>query len=289
MNAVAPHPDALFDADWLSLRRAADSAARSTVLEAALADWLARRQTAGDACRLIDLGCGSGANLLHLAPRLPGPQHWLLVDHDAALLARARVAADGVRAACGRPVRADTLHCDLRHLSAEAFAGVDAVTASALLDLVDEGWLRAQVGQCVAAGTAVLCALSVDGQWSIGPESDPDDAPVREAFNAHQMRDKGLGAALGPRAAGRLAALFDAAGWHVQQAASPWRLDCADPAMRALCVALLAGWHEAALAQQPTMRARFDAWHARRLARARAASLRIDVGHIDLLAIPPSA
>ena len=59
------HPDACFDASWLALRRAADSAARAPELEARAADWLRQRRTAaapGQPLRLIDLGSGSGAN-----------------------------------------------------------------------------------------------------------------------------------------------------------------------------------------------------------------------------------
>ena len=36
-----------------------------------------------------DLGSGTGSMSRWLAPRLPGPQHWVLHDRDADLLARA--------------------------------------------------------------------------------------------------------------------------------------------------------------------------------------------------------
>ena len=42
-----------------------------------------------------DLGCGTGAMGRWLAPLLPGPQHWVLHDRDADLLALAAADAPG--------------------------------------------------------------------------------------------------------------------------------------------------------------------------------------------------
>ncbi|WP_382325041.1 hypothetical protein ACFJI0_11525 [Hydrogenophaga sp. UC242_53] len=77
-----------FSADWLQQREPFDTAARD---EAARHLQLAARfhamaPPAGTPWRVIDLGCGTGANQRWLAPRLGGPQQWLVVDHDAALL-----------------------------------------------------------------------------------------------------------------------------------------------------------------------------------------------------------
>ncbi len=47
---------------------------------------------------------------------------------------------------------------------------------------------------------------------------------VTAAFNRHQRGDKGLGAALGPDAADRAAALFAASGFAVHRAEVHWRL-----------------------------------------------------------------
>ena len=79
--------------EWLDLREPADAAARS----AELAERLARHLPAGDRLVIHDLGGGSGAMGRWLAPRLPGPQHWVVHDRDAALLALA--VADAPRAA----------------------------------------------------------------------------------------------------------------------------------------------------------------------------------------------
>ena len=65
------------------MRTPADTAARSTILTKVVADLLPRKQP----IRILDLATGTGANLRYLAPRLPSPQEWLVVDRDAALLA----------------------------------------------------------------------------------------------------------------------------------------------------------------------------------------------------------
>ena len=71
--------------EWLDLREPADAAARS----AELAGRLARQLPATGPLVIHDLGGGSGAMGRWLAPRLPGPQHWVLHDRDADLLERA--------------------------------------------------------------------------------------------------------------------------------------------------------------------------------------------------------
>src|SRR5215218_2153848 len=67
---------------WLALREPADAAARADDL----VEYVRRRLRAGGGPVIHDLGCGTGAMGRWLAPRLPGPQHWVLHDRDADLL-----------------------------------------------------------------------------------------------------------------------------------------------------------------------------------------------------------
>ncbi len=285
---AAAHPHATFDAGWLALRAVADARARAAQLTRLAADWLLQRHRAGRALRLLDLGSGSGANPRFLAPRLPGPQHWVLVDHDPALLARACSGCRGLRDGDGRPVRVTPHRCDLRKLGGEGFAGADLVCASALLDLVDARWLATFAAACAAARCAALVTLSVDGGWRFDAAAgtDPDDAFVRAAFNAHQRSDKGLGPALGADAALRLADGLGRRGHAVTLASSPWQLDLAAPADATLAAALIDGWRDAASAQNPAAGRCIAAWHARRCALLGQPGARLTVGHLDLFARP---
>ena len=79
---------------------------------------------------------------------------WLLVDHDPGLLAQVP-AASGVETRC---LELSTLD------DREIFDGRALVTASALLDLVSEEWLRVLAVRCAESGAAVLFALSYDGR-----------------------------------------------------------------------------------------------------------------------------
>ena len=76
---------------WLVLREPADAAARS----ARLAERLAGHLSGTDRLVIHDLGGGSGAMGRWLAPRLSGPQHWVVHDRDADLLDLAVAAAPG--------------------------------------------------------------------------------------------------------------------------------------------------------------------------------------------------
>ncbi len=81
-----------FSPEWLDLRETADVRARSSDV----ADAVAARFALRDELRVLDLGSGTGANLRAIASLLPTRQTWKLVDHDPALLARAKGEAQGL-------------------------------------------------------------------------------------------------------------------------------------------------------------------------------------------------
>jgi len=257
-----------FSAEWLSLREPADAAARSTRLTGTVADVL--RSRAG--LRVLDLGAGRGANLRYLAPRLPAPQEWLLVDRDAVLLQRVHSA--------GAPCHFTTLQRDLTSLgsSRDLFADRSLVTASALLDLVSEDWLQELVDRCGAAGSVVLFVLSYDGRIECTPD-DAGDAMIRALVNDHQRTDKGFGPALGPGAAAAVVRHLSSAGYNVEQDRSDWVLS---PAMHVLQRQLIEGWADAAAAVRPERAPAIDAWRIRRVSQASAGRLEIVVGHQDV-------
>ena len=260
-----------FAGDWLTLREPVDHAARSEPLLDRLRDWCRDQES----LHIVDLGAGAGSNLRYLAPRLPVQQHWTLVDHDPDLLALA-VAPTGTAPATLRTVCADLEQWAL------ADAEPELVTASALLDLVSGRWLDRLVQDCARHRAAALMALSYDGEvsWTV---SDPQDALVQAAVNAHQGRDKGLGAALGPLASAEAAKRFRAAGYRVWTDPSPWHLDAT---ALALAEPLIAGWVEAAIEQVPEAYVGIRDWGARRLGNLGSGRTQLRVGHQDLLALP---
>ena len=297
-----------FSADWLQQREPFDAAARDAAApRLALAERLAAlRPQSEEPWRVIDLACGTGANLRWLASHLGGAQQWLALDHDLALLQRwpLHLAAAGDAAESHRS-SASALHEPLPHagpgfqasivrqpldlataLSQVPWASAHWVTASAFLDLVSAAWLQRLVHQVAATRLALLLALNVDGRhvWSM---PDADDALVASLFAAHQQRDKGFGGpALGAAAAPALAKMLRAAGYRVFRERSDWLLHGAtDSRALALQRALIDGMASAASEQQRDLTATVEAWRQRRLVLAARSTLR--VGHTDLLALPP--
>lgn len=312
-DASTPAAAAVFSGEWLALREPFDSQARAaTPVE---------RSSTG-ITRLVDLGCGTGANLRHLAPRLGGRQHWRLIDHDPLLLAQVAprlqhwaqrrgwrftdggstpmtVSGDGFEA-----------HITLQRLDlAEdpariSLAGVQCVTTSALLDLVSVDWLQRLVGHCAGHRVAVHWALSYDGRIDWSP-ADPLDEAVTAALNQHQLRDKGFGGALGPAAASVAKQSLQTAGYAVHCHDSPWTIAAADIEARqpgtpaaaaaganadadagALQAALIDGWAAAAIEIDSARRDDFVAWAARRRRLLSEGATALRVGHRDLIAAP---
>lgn len=252
-----------FSATWLSLREPADHAARDAGLLRAAAE------AAGDAPVIVDLGCGAGSTLRAFAGELCQLPQWRVVDNDPALLHLAAQAASG-------PVTTHKL--DLRNLSLIPLDNATLVTASALLDLCSQGWLESLAALLAQHALPFYAALNYDGTMRWTP-ADPADTAVREAFNRHQTGDKGFGPALGPKSASAIAQVFDALGYRVVTADSPWRLDHAQAALQ---TELLQGIASAAAAAGE---AEAEDWLQRRLALMDTATCL--VGHIDLLALPP--
>lgn len=295
-----------FSADWLRLREPHDQAARQAAFTSfdwpgLLARWqaTASSRSAGVPFEVIDLACGSGANLRELAPRLGGAQRWQVVDHDPALLAALPLAlsewagrqghqltqtADGLLHLRGtgfsteiRPVQLD-LAKNLHQLD---LASTHLLTGSALLDLVSPAWLNELVDHASAARVPLLFALNVDGRSTWDPADDGDDQ-VHELFASHQRRDKGFGQALGGQSPVEAARLLLEAGFTVQQAQSDWLID--GQADHVLQTAMIQGMAAAALEQSPPDGAAILAWTTRRLLRVN--DSRLCVGHVDIFATP---
>jgi len=307
---TAPTAPAAFTADWLRLREPADQAARDMAAAAlgerglaALrgADAPPRAALAAPARRVVDLGCGTGASLRYLAPRLGGVQQWQVFDLDDALLqawpaAMAawagreghRVEAAGTALQIegrGFSATVERHRLDLaRGLDALPLAGTDLLCASALLDLVSQAWLAELVGRAGQAAVRLSLALTVDGRIEWEPAL-AGDAEVALGFARHQGRDKGFGPALGARAPDVASALLAGAGYTVLAARSDWVLHGSDRHGGPLQAALIDGMATAALEDAPGTAQVTQAWRRLRAAAVERACLR--VGHVDLIAVPP--
>ncbi|AYG02312.1 SAM-dependent methyltransferase [Gryllotalpicola protaetiae] len=262
-------------ADWLGLRQGADDAARSEALAAQAAHLIAPGPVV-----IHDLGSGTGAMMRWLAPRLPGPQHWVLHDGDHEILARRPPGA--ATDASGRPVLVTTSVEPLAELAEHSLGGASLITASALLDVITLEEAAAIVAACQHAGVPALLSLTVTGDVALDPP-DALDETLRAAFNDHQRRAAGDRRLLGPDAVAVIGALFDTIGWRVRTERTPWRLG---PDDEALFATWLTGWAGAAEELLPDLAAETADYLGRRRAQLAAGALRAEIQHEDVIAWP---
>jgi hypothetical protein len=245
---------------WLTLREPADAAARAVDLVEHL--------PAADRWTIHDLGSGTGAMGRWLAPRLAGPQHWVLHDRDADLLEVAAIPG----------VTIEKRLSDITRLRAGDLRGAHLITASALLDLLTGDELDGLIMVCASARCPVLLTLSVVGRVELAP-ADPLDQRVAAAFDAHQRR----GRLLGTDAVAAAVEGCRRAGAEVLLRPSPWRLGASNAGLAA---EWFTGWLTAAREQQADLAAETEVYERWRLARAAAGQLAVTVDHADLLVMP---
>lgn len=278
-----------FSADWLALREPADHAARDAELAARLGAWMEET----GARHILDLGCGSGSTLRALAPVLPDGCVWTLLDYDARLLAAARArligwadaaAEDGPALALIKGAKRVSVRLERRALSAEGLAELleeteaEVVTASAFFDLAGAAFIDAFASAARESGATVYAALTYDGRENWTP-ADPAEAEALAALHAHMRREKGLGPATGPDSADMLEDALRREGFDVSRAPSSWRL--AAPGDSALIRELARG-SAASVAELQPYASWLEDW-----TRARLNATRVEIGHADMLALPP--
>jgi hypothetical protein len=262
-----------FSADWLTLREPYDLAARN----GAVLDAVAAAFTDAPSVTVTDLGCGTGATMRAIAPRLPARQNWRLIDDDKVLLEKALLA--GAATAPGAGLTA--VEADLASEIDPMLGDCDLVTASALLDLVSSGWLDRLKASLSRLSRSFYAALSYDGAVTLSPPCGLDSAMIT-AVNRHQRTDKGLGRALGPDAARVAPERLRAAGFTVVEGRSDWRFG---PEDRAIQRQVIEGWIAPAreIGVQPML---VTKWLGERLAHIDAGRSTMRIGHVDFFATP---
>jgi SAM-dependent methyltransferase len=289
--------------EWLLLRFEADRRSRAPDLLARAQEHAGRRAPA----RVLDLGAGSGSNLLYLAPRLPAPaQEWTLIDRDAALVSRVATsfAALGPRLADMTPaagaLRASDLDIRYQAVNGDFLRGDggvfqqpwDLVVANAVFDLLSAEQLARFFDLAVEhwqGRPAMYFTINLDHELALAPAAAHDDA-VRALFHAHMQRQQGFGRALGPDSAEALARIAGQRGLLVHVAPSPWRIGADQPEMLHANLDFVDHAVHEMLAAPEAERARaarldladLDRWLAERRAQIEGGELTLTVGHQDL-------
>lgn len=263
-----------FAIDWLNLREPVDHRSVNAVVRKSFTHAVAHH----DVLKIVDLGSGTGSNMRGLSPWMAQHQTWTLVDFDQSLLDAAAAQPRLLNVAV-ETHRSDLATADIQDI----VAGADVVTAAAFFDIASRDLVDRIVSATAATGAIFYTVLTYDGVAAWLPQ-DPADADMRLAFNAHQTRDKGLGAALGPDATDALDAAFSQRGYSVTTGPSPWVVETEHAEMRAM---LDSGWADA-VAETGTVSADDIArWRHGRLDPKTPDDRVSLIGHRDLLAVPP--
>lgn len=286
-----------FDGDWLELREPFDAAARNP----GIAEALMQHLDAKGRPRFLDLGAGTGSLTRWLGHFVGRAHAWTLADADAELMARAfdtmMDAADAIGWRATWPQRKVLLlHAPSGAWRIEGvltnlveapeglpLGAVDAVTCSALCDLVSEGWVVRLAAELARRKLPFYAALNVTGRERFMPPC-PGDALVARGFARDQRRAKGFGGmALGAAATDTIARIFAGHGYRVLRGASPWII----PRQAGQMAHDLAMGHaEAALRHERRGTAAIRAWAETRADQAEAGILSARVGHQDILCLP---
>ena len=262
-----------FSRYWLALREPYDVRARNPHVLNAVVETAAGCSSVS----IVDLGCGIGATLRALSPRLPRKQNWRLVDNNV-------VALEGAQTILTPPgVEVKTRLLDLVGSLEAALEGpIDIVTISAFLDLVSPEWLEQLVLRTVARHLPVYAALTYDGRVVLSP-IDHYDRAIIAAVNRHQLTDKGFGPALGPNASTSAMRLFRAAGFDVVHGQSDWTFGPDDGEIQ---LEIFTAWADAAREIGAVATPNLESWLGARRDAVAAGRSQLRIGHVDFLARP---
>jgi hypothetical protein len=286
-------------ARWLAIREPLDAASRSV----SLARDVLNAAGLHEPLRLADLATGTGSNIRYFLNRFSsGRQRWIAVDRSQTLLDELplRLSAwaaerghEVTRTRTGCVVRGTGLECeidtrraDLATLPDTALSDVPhVITASALLDLVSDDWLRQLASHCRRLRCVALFTITYNGRSSCAPEDEDDELALR-LFNRHQRTDKGLGGpAAGPDAVACVVRRFAEEGFIVRREPSDWHVTGGDNELQRY---LIDGWAEAATEMDPEARTSIAAWRTRRLEHVESGRSTMIIGHDDVGAWLPA-
>lgn len=275
------------DLAWLTLRESADLRARNGDLASRLNGHFAFR----DRIAVVDIGCGTAANLRACAPLLPSEQHWTLIDRNPDRLAVARSALVRWADHCdfgGDVLRLSWNSKSLRVMfhaagSLEALpelvltAGADLVTTSSYVHQLPARSMQRIANASAKTGAVVYAVLTYNGQQAWLPRH-PLDTVMRAAYHAYQIADHGEGQCAGPVAPSELADALAMSGYSVSEAPSDWTLGKTD-------ALLINQWALSfGRAVETTGQVNGDdisRWLSTKRNKA-------TVGHVDILAFPPA-
>lgn len=289
--------DTQFATDWLEERYRFDVAARNPSVEAACLQYFSKATD----IRIIDIGAGSGANLVYLADKLPPLQHWALLDLNPKLLKAARtriknwgiakgyeVSEHGDQISLERPAR--RIEVQLVHGSMLKLAKIfnlssyHLATASAVLDLLTADMADQLLKTLHTHRLALLATLNYQ-QMEYFPREKADKRFIKQ-YEEHMQREQDFGRALGPACVAHLQQVYqNLPTGTFQMGPSRWQIEPSDQDMHLHLLHFLEKSLISLPANQQSPQALHE-WLDRKRAFLQARQLRLTVEHQDCFAAP---
>ncbi|MEQ9488201.1 MAG: class I SAM-dependent methyltransferase [Alphaproteobacteria bacterium] len=236
----------------------------------------ARRKHTDGTIRIVEIGCGLGANRRRLSARMAAPQHWRMIDFDPEIIAafRKRFRTDN------DPSTDLVLLDDNSYAVANSLLdGADLLILSGRSTVLPVAALQQFLTAAKAMEIAVWAVLQPTGYVKFEPVS-PDDQKV------HQMT-----VPAGPDPASHLVRLLEETGYRVLKGESDWVVRGENDSFwhskgRALQRHFLQRYLGQARRNHPDQAAGLLAWANKRSVLIERKKTVLTVGHTDIFAIP---
>lgn len=238
-----------FDQSWLSCRAPYDAMARRRDLEEQAWSQISRISDPV----VLDLGCGSGNNVLFLAKRWPGVSGWAGIDHDEHLIHEAsrRTQEDGINFT---GVVADLLDLD-HHLKV---LQPNLLVANAVFDLFTAEMMTAVLSDLKKHRMPLLTTLNYTSmEWA---DPLPHESAVIQLYEAHMVRPRPSGNGLGPTAPNMIGQIVESLGGMIDMRESVWEIPASDAVMQRHLLGFMSDSVSQMISSETIQEAEFRAW-----------------------------